>query len=39
MRGKVGQKISLGIVREGAESIKYYDIKERKLKLSLLSHF
>jgi carboxyl-terminal processing protease len=39
MRGKVGQKISLGIVREGAESIKYYDIKREKIKVKPVKSF
>lgn len=34
MRGKAGSKIAIGIVREGVEGIKRYNLKRKKIKIS-----
>jgi len=34
MRGKSGSKIAIGIVREGVEGIKRYELKRKKIKIS-----
>lgn len=34
MRGKAGSKIAIGIVREGVEGIKRYELKRKKIKIS-----
>tara|TARA_B100001971_G_scaffold215195_1_gene260360 strand:+ start:190554 stop:191927 length:1374 start_codon:yes stop_codon:yes gene_type:complete len=39
MKGKIGSKIHLGIVREGEKGVKHFDVKREKIKITPVKSF
>lgn len=39
MRGKIGQKIHLGIVRDGSENMKHFEIQREQIKVKPVKYF